>query len=223
MAVDHRTGHRRGRLSPNAADRVGHKLLAWGVSRDGRDCLGHGRSGRPTHDSSVDVRRQPPHGCGIRAEQRSSTYWRIGCYSPYRTCDSVIRTCLAFSFWCRRSDGRSHLLGSSGERLYVDLAGGESPTTDTTMTTARHVESSRPNISSRLFPSEERASNRSWQIFPLRTFRWRWRAECSARSTVPSFSGRQRSARCPNVRLPCRRRPSCKCRRRRFPYHPGHH
>lgn len=78
-----------------------------------------------------------------------------------------------------------------------------------------------PEYFEQAFPSEERASNRSWQIFPLRTFRWRWRAECSARSTVPSFSGHQRSARCPNVRLPCRRRPSCRCRRRRFPYLPG--
>jgi hypothetical protein len=31
MAVDHRTGHRRGRLSPGAADRIGHKLLARGI------------------------------------------------------------------------------------------------------------------------------------------------------------------------------------------------
>jgi len=125
MAVDHSTGHRRGRLSPGGADRIGHKLLAWGVSRDGRDCFGNGWCGRPAHDSSVDVRRQPPHGCSIRAEQRSSAYWRIGCYSPYRTCDSVIRTCVAFSFWCRRSDGRSHLLGSSGERFYVDRPAGK--------------------------------------------------------------------------------------------------
>jgi len=89
------------------------------------------------------------------------------------------------------------------------------------ITTARHVESWRPNTSSRLFPSKHRA-NRSWQILSLRTFRSGWRAECSARSTVPSFSGRQRSARCPNVRLPYRRRPSCRCRRRRFPYHSDH-
>jgi hypothetical protein len=57
----------------------------------------------------------------------------------------------------------------------------------------------------------------------FRTFRSGWRAECSARSTVPSFSGRQRPARYPNVRLPCRRRPSCRYRRQRFPYHSGHH
>ncbi|HWX33516.1 MAG TPA: hypothetical protein VNZ53_39575, partial [Steroidobacteraceae bacterium] len=52
--------------------------------------------------------------------QRSSAYWRIGCYSPYRTCDGIIWACAAFSFWCCRSDWRSHLLGSSGERFYVD-------------------------------------------------------------------------------------------------------
>jgi predicted MFS family arabinose efflux permease len=56
----------------------------------------------------------------IRSEQRSGAYWRIGCYSPYRTCDSVIRTCVAFSFWSRCSDGRSRLLGSSGQRFYLD-------------------------------------------------------------------------------------------------------
>ena len=66
-------------------------------------------------------------------------------------------------------------------------------------------------------------ANRSSQIPSFRTFRSGSRAECSARSTVPSFSGRQRSARCPSVRLPCRRRPSCKYRRRRFPYHSSHH
>ena len=96
MVVDHRTGHRRGRLSPDAADRVGHKLLAWGVSCDRRDCHGNGWCGRPAYDSSVDVRRQQPHRCSIRAEQRSSAYWRIGCYSPYRTRDSVIRDPLCF-------------------------------------------------------------------------------------------------------------------------------
>jgi predicted RNase H-like HicB family nuclease len=41
--------------------------------------------------------------------------------------------CAAFSFWCRRSDGRSHLLGSSSERCYVDRSGGESLTIGTTM------------------------------------------------------------------------------------------
>jgi hypothetical protein len=54
------------------------------------------------------------------AEQRSSAYWRIGFYSPCRACDSVIRTCFAFSFWYRCSDWRSHLFGSRGERRYVD-------------------------------------------------------------------------------------------------------
>ena len=86
--------------------------------------------------------------------------------------------------------------------------------------TARRVESWRPNISSRFFPSEDQVY-RSWQILPLRTFRSGWRAECSARATVPSFSGRRRAAKCPNVRWPCRRRPSCRCRRRRSPYHSG--
>ena len=76
-----------------------------------------------------------PHRCSIRAEQRSSAYWRVGRYSPYRTCDSVIRTCVAFSFWCRRSDRRRPLLGSSGERFYVDRPGGENPTIGTTMMT----------------------------------------------------------------------------------------
>jgi hypothetical protein len=125
MAIDHRTGHRRGRLSPGGADRIGHKLLARGISRDGHDCFGNGRCGRPAHDCSVDVRRQPPHGCGIRAKQRSRAHWRIGCYSPYRTCDSVIVACVAFSFWCRRSDRRSHLFGSNGERFYVDRPAGK--------------------------------------------------------------------------------------------------
>jgi hypothetical protein len=107
------------------AVRIGHKLLARSISRDGRNCFGNGWCGRPAHDSSADVSRQPPHGCGIRAEQRSSAYWRIGCYSPYRTCDSVIRICVAFSFWCRRGDRRSHLPGSSGERFYVDRPAGK--------------------------------------------------------------------------------------------------
>jgi hypothetical protein len=93
--------------------------------RIGSDSFGNGWCCRPAHDSSVDVSRQPPHGCGIRAEQRSSAYWRIGCYSPYRTCDSVIWICVAFSFWCRRGDRRSHLLGSSGERFYVEAPPGK--------------------------------------------------------------------------------------------------
>jgi hypothetical protein len=127
MAVDHRTGDRRGRLSPDAADRICHKLLAWGVSRDGRDCFGNGLCGRPAHDSGTDVRRQSPHRSSIRPEQRSSACWRAGRDSPYRASDSVIRTCLAFRFWCRRGDWRSHLRGSSGERCYIDRPGGESP------------------------------------------------------------------------------------------------
>jgi DNA-binding transcriptional LysR family regulator len=71
------------------------------------------------------------------------------------------------------------------------------------------------------FPSETRVY-RSSQILPLRTFRSGWRVECSARPSAPHFLGRQQVARCPNVRLPCRRRRTCRCRRRRFPYHPGH-
>jgi hypothetical protein len=133
MAVDHGTGHRRGWPSPNAAGRIGHRLLAWAVPRDGCDCFGNGLCSRPTHDSGTDVRRQQPHGCSIRAEQRRSAHWRIGCYGPYWTRDSVIWTCVAFSFWCRRSHGRGHLLVSSGECRYVDRAGGESPTSDRTM------------------------------------------------------------------------------------------
>jgi hypothetical protein len=65
---------------------------------------------------------------------------------PLLACVSVIRTCFAFRFWCRRSDGRSHPLGSSGERRYVDRPGGESPTIDTTMTTIAHR---RPRLKSR--------------------------------------------------------------------------
>jgi DNA-binding winged helix-turn-helix (wHTH) protein len=53
----------------------------------------------------------------------------------------------------------------------------------------------------------------------FRTFRSDWRVEYSARSTVPSCSGRQRAARCPNARSPCRRRPSCRCRRRQSRCH----
>ena len=53
MAIDHRTGHRRGRLSPGGADRIGHKLLARSISRDGHDCFGNGRCGRPAHDCSL--------------------------------------------------------------------------------------------------------------------------------------------------------------------------
>jgi hypothetical protein len=79
-----------------------------------------------------------------------------------------------------------------------------------------------PNISSRPLSIRERAY-RPEQTRPFRTFHSGWRAECSARSTVPNFSGCQRTARCPSVRLPCRRRPSCRCRRRRFPYRPDHH
>jgi hypothetical protein len=161
MAVDHRTGHRRGRLSPNAADRVGHKLLAWGVSRDGRDCFGNVWSGRPAHDGSVDVRQQQTHGCSIRAEQRGSAYWRFGCHSPYRTCDSVIRTCLAFSFWCRCSDGRSHLLASSGERCYVDRPGGRTEPSVTMMTVAPSSCSQTPRIPDRRIPSSVHSTSRT--------------------------------------------------------------
>jgi len=57
----------------------------------------------------------------------------------------------------------------------------------------------------------------------FRTFRWGWRAECSARSMAPSFSGRRQPATCPSARRRCLRHPSCRCRRPRFPYHSGHH
>ena len=98
MAVDHRTGDRRGRFSPDAADRICHKLPAGSVSRDGRDCFGNGLCGRPAYDSSADVRRQSPHRSSVRPEQRSSAYRRVGRDSPYRTSDSVIRICFAFGF-----------------------------------------------------------------------------------------------------------------------------
>ena len=77
------------------------------------------------------------------------------------------------------------------------------------------------HIETGFFPSENQVY-RSSQFLPLRTFRSDWRAECSARPSAPSSSGRQRVATCPNARLPFRRRPSCRCRRRRSPYHSGH-
>ena len=76
--------------------------------------LGMAGAVAPLHDSGIDVRRQPPHRRGIRAEQRRSAYWRVGCYSPYRTRDSFIRVRFAFSFWRRRSNRLSHMRGRSG-------------------------------------------------------------------------------------------------------------